>query len=47
MSLEDAMSSFTRGRRRKYGPIDLTKPPTKPSCSTPMPARPRRSSWPG
>lgn len=29
MSLEDAMNSFTRGRRRKYGPIDLTKPPTK------------------
>ncbi len=27
MSLEEAMDNFTRGRRRKYGPIDLTKPP--------------------
>ena len=29
MSLEEAMDNFTRGRRRKYGPIDLTKPPTE------------------
>ena len=37
--LEAAMDQFRQGRRRKYGPYDVTKPPTEEELSGQTPAQ--------
>jgi hypothetical protein len=37
--LEAAMTQFRQGRRRKYGPYDVTKPPTDEELSGQTPAQ--------
>lgn len=37
--LESAMNQFRQGRRRKYGPYDVAKPPTEEELSGQSPAQ--------
>lgn len=38
-NLETAMNQFRQGRHRKYGPYDVTKPPTEEELSGQTPAQ--------